>query len=284
MADQSETVPARTASWPRDLGPRIASSLLLACLAVIFDYAGRGPFAVLVLAIALLMCWEWGRVVRGEGFDNAFFVQAVAVVAAGILAAAGLAAIGFSVLVIGAIVTLVVRLGDRAPTSALGVLYVGLPVMALLWIRSNEPFGAQAVLLLLVLVWTTDTFAYIGGRLIGGARLWPAVSPNKTWSGLVCGVAASGIAGALFALFVAGASPAGLAASGLGLALVAQAGDLAESALKRGFGVKDSSSLIPGHGGFLDRLDGVVTVAVAAALIGLIVNSRAPAHALLFWS
>jgi phosphatidate cytidylyltransferase len=284
MANHSDSVPTGPTTLPRDLVPRLVSSLLLASVAVLFDYAGRVPFAVLVLAAALVMCWEWGKVVRGEGLDGAFAIQSAAVGGAGILAVNGLAAIGLSVLIIGAILILVTRFGEHARLSSLGVLYVGVPVVALLWVRSDEPYGAQAVLLIFVLVWSADIFAYIGGRLIGGMKLWPRVSPNKTWSGLLSGVAASALAGALFALFVEGASPAALAASGFALALIAQAGDLAESALKRGFGVKDTSSLIPGHGGFMDRLDGVVAVAVVAGLIGLAVNSRAPAHALLFWS
>jgi phosphatidate cytidylyltransferase len=284
MVNQTESVPTRPTSLPRDLLPRIVSSLLLASVALLFDFAGRVPFAVLVLAAALVMCWEWGKVVRGEGLDTTFLIQGASVLGAGILAVAGLAALGLSVLIIGAILILVTRFGEHARLSSLGVAYVGVPTVALLWVRSDEPYGAHAVLLIFILVWSVDIFAYIGGHLIGGAKLWPRISPNKTWSGLLSGVAASTVAGALFALLVEGASPLALALSGLVLALVAQAGDLAESALKRGFGVKDTSSLIPGHGGFMDRLDGVVAVAVAAALIGLAVNSQAPAHALLFWS
>ncbi len=284
MVDQVETVGAGSRGLPRDLGPRVASSLLLATAAVLIDYAGRGPFALLVLLIALLMSWEWGRVVRGEGLDHAFVLHAVTVIGAGVLAASGLAALGVLVLVIGAILAVITRFGSRARMSALGIVYVGIPVVALLWLRSDEPYGFEAILLIFVIVWTTDTFAYIGGRLIGGLRLWPSLSPNKTWAGLICGVAASTAAAAVFALFVPGAHAGALAASGLLLGLVAQAGDLAESALKRGFGVKDASSLIPGHGGFMDRLDGVVPVATAAALVALLVNSQAPARAVLFWS
>jgi phosphatidate cytidylyltransferase len=129
-----------------------------------------------------------------------------------------------------------------------------------------------------------DTFAYVGGRLIGGPKLWPSISPNKTWSGLLCGLAASAFAGAVFAAFVSEAAPAALAFSGFVLGLVAQAGDLAESALKRRFGVKDASSLIPGHGGFLDRVDGVVFAATAAAAVALLVNNQAPARVILLWS
>jgi phosphatidate cytidylyltransferase len=139
----------------------------------------------------------------------------------------------------------------------------------------------MAVLFILAVVWSTDIAAYFTGRLVGGPKLWLKVSPNKTWSGLFGGVTASAAAGALFAAW-AGANIPALAASGLMLGAVAQAGDLAESALKRRFGVKDASNLIPGHGGFMDRMDGVVTVAVVAALFALLANPSAPAHALIF--
>jgi phosphatidate cytidylyltransferase len=284
MVDDVNGISANSRILPRDFGPRVVSSLLLATVTVLVDYAGRGPFALLVLAVALLMCWEWGRVVRGEGLDATFSLHAVAVACAGVLAVLGLGALGVVVLVIGAILIAITRFGQHARLSALGVVYVGLPVVSLLWIRSDEPYGFAAILFILLCVWTTDTFAYIGGRLIGGARLWPRLSPNKTWAGLISGITASAVIGALFALFLTGASPAMLAASGLILGLVAQAGDLAESALKRGFGVKDTSSLIPGHGGFMDRLDGVVPVATAAALLALFANSQSPAQAVLFWS
>ena len=118
--------------------------------------------------------------------------------------------------------------------------------------------------------------------MIGGPKLWAQISPNKTWSGLVGGLVASTVAAALFSLFVAGASPIGLALTGLVLGVVSQAGDLAESALKRIFGFKDASALIPGHGGFMDRMDSIVTVAVAAGLFALAVDPHAPARALLF--
>jgi phosphatidate cytidylyltransferase len=282
MVDQADSV--RPRSLPQDLGPRIVSSLLLATVAVLFDYAGRTVFALLVLAIAVLMCWEWGRVVRREGFDSAFVLHALTVAGAGALAVSGLAVLGVLVLVIGSILVVITRFGQHARVSALGIAYVGIPVVALLWIRSEEAYGFQAVLFIFAIVWTTDTFAYVGGRLIGGLRLWPSLSPNKTWAGLISGVTASAVVGALFALFVPGTSPWALATSGLVLGLVAQAGDLTESALKRGFGVKDASSLIPGHGGFLDRLDGVVFAATAAAFLALLTNSQEPARAVLFWS
>jgi phosphatidate cytidylyltransferase len=117
---------------------------------------------------------------------------------------------------------------------------------------------------------------------VGGVRLWPSISPNKTWAGLLSAILAAGIVGATFAQTVTGAQLAYAVPIALALGLVSQMGDLAESALKRGHGVKDASDLIPGHGGFLDRMDGLVAVATAAGLMTLLLNANAPSHALLF--
>jgi phosphatidate cytidylyltransferase len=260
---------------------RIVSALILGSIALAMAWWGEKPFAVLVLVIALLMSWEWGRVVRGVEFDLTSIVHAVAVTIAVGLAAFGYATLGMAALLIATIIAVPLQFGERGLLSAAGVVYTGLPAVALLWLRGDHDWGFHAILLIFALVWATDTFAYLCGRLIGGPKLWPSVSPNKTWSGLIGGVISAAGAGAIYA-HVIGASVPMLAACGLVLGLLAQAGDLAESALKRHFGVKDASNLIPGHGGFMDRMDGVVTVAVAAAMIALWANPGSPAHGLLF--
>lgn len=267
----------------RDLKPRIVSGLLLAAVALVLAYAGVLPFAVLVIAITTAMCWEWGRVVRSEQFDAAFAVHAGSVAIAVLLAALGYAALGLVVVIIGALLVLLHQFGRQGRLSGLGVVYVGVPAVSLMWIRSDEPLGFAAVVFILLVVSATDTFAYFGGRSIGGVRLWPRISPNKTWAGLASGIIAATIVGALFGFFIEDASRMGLAVTALLLGLVSQVGDLAESALKRGFGVKDASALIPGHGGFLDRLDGLVFAASFAALLALFANVHAPASALIFW-
>lgn len=268
----------------RDLMPRIVSGLVLAALALAVVYAGVMPFAALVIAIAVAMCWEWGRVVRGQQLDAAFGLHAGAVAVAVLLAAFGFAALGLVLVLIGAILVLLLQFGHQGRLSGIGVLYVGLPAVSLLWIRSNEPYGFAAVVFVLLVVCATDTFAYFGGRSIGGARLWPRISPNKTWAGLISGIVAATLVGVLFAFFLEGASHVALALTAFVLGLISQAGDLAESALKRGFGVKDASTLIPGHGGFLDRMDGVVFAAAAAALFAVVADMQAPARAILLWS
>ncbi len=261
---------------------RIASGAVLAAVAFALAYAGPGPFAALILVVGLLVSWEWGRMVRGASADLAFFVHAIAVTGAIVLAVAGYAALGAAVLVTAAIILVPLVFGHGARLSALGVFYVGLPAISLIWLRSDAPYGFAAVLLVFAIVWCSDIGAYAAGRLIGGPRLWPQVSPNKTWAGLLGGLAA-GSAGALIVLLFAPDTVAvRLALTGLALALVAQAGDLAESALKRVFGLKDASDLIPGHGGFMDRMDSIVAVAVAAALYALACDPYAPARALLF--
>ena len=282
--DQPSPAPATGASQFRDILPRILSGLALAAVAFALLYAGPVAFAALVVAIALLMSWEWGRVVRSSGIDVVLVVHALAVAAAVALSVLGYAALGFLAVVVGAIIVAALRFGEQAHVSSFGVLYTGLPSVALMWLRGDGELGFHAVLLLLLMVSATDIFAYFAGRLVGGPRLWPAVSPNKTWAGLVGGVGASMLVGALAAFLVPSGSPVTLAVTGLVIGLVAQAGDLAESALKRSFGVKDASGLIPGHGGFMDRMDGTAAAAVAAAILAIAVNMHAPARAFLFWS
>jgi phosphatidate cytidylyltransferase len=274
---------ARSPALPQDLKPRVLSGLALAAIALLANHVGPLYFAALVTVIAALMCWEWGRVVRGTDFDAAFALHALAVVAAALLAAGGLYLPGLAALLSGALVVMAMRYGRAPRLSMLGVLYVGLPAVALIWFRNDEPYGALAILFIFTIVWTTDTFAYACGTLIGGRKLWPQMSPNKTWAGTVGGVAFAALAAVIFALCLARPSPVELAATGLMLSVSAQVGDLAESALKRTFDVKHASRLIPGHGGFMDRMDGVVAAASVAAIAGLLVNAEAPARALLFW-
>ncbi|MGB3720759.1 MAG: phosphatidate cytidylyltransferase [Hyphomicrobiaceae bacterium] len=281
-SDQEQAV--RSAVTTSDLKPRIISGVLLGLLALGLTYAGTVTFAALVIAIALAMAWEWGRVVRGPEIDPACIVHSAIVAAAALLAALGYAALGLVLIVMGAILVGLLRFSEGGRLSALGVPYVGIPAVSLLWIRADVSYGFLAVLFVLLVVIATDTFAYFGGRAIGGPRLWPRVSPNKTWSGFLAGITAGTLVGVVFAFFLEEASYAHLAATAFVLALVSQAGDLAESALKRGFGVKDASALLPGHGGFLDRMDGVVFAATAAALIALRGNLHEPARALLFGS
>ena len=274
---------ASNAPWlSSNLKLRLVSGAGLAAIALGLAYAGPLPFAALVLVCGLVISWEWGRLVRGSAFDLGYFLHAAAVTAAVVLAAAGYAALAVAVLATAAITLVPLYFGRGARLSALGVFYVGLPAVALLWLRSDEPYGFLAVLLIFAVVWASDTAAFGAGRAIGGPKLWPKVSPKKTWAGLIGALLAGSLAAVAFALIAGDLSPIRLLLVGLALSFVAQAGDLAESALKRFFGLKDASDLIPGHGGFMDRMDSIVAVAVVAALYALAVDPHAPAHALLF--
>jgi phosphatidate cytidylyltransferase len=268
-----------------ELGKRIISGIAIGVIALAMTAWSVTTFAVLMFVIGAAMTWEWARMVRGAMPDAGMIVQILAVFLAAVLSATDRAGLGIAATVIGAIAVAALAFGaGRAQLSGVGVLYAALPVVALGWLRGDEPLGFHATLFVLVSVIVTDVGAYASGRTIGGPRLWPRVSPNKTWSGLIGGVAAAAVAGALFSWILGTGSPRWLASLGFFLGLIAQGGDLAESALKRHFGIKDSSDLIPGHGGVMDRMDGIVTASIAAAVIAFAIDAYAPARALLYGS
>ena len=174
--------------------------------------------------------------------------------------------------------------GHRA-WAATGMAYAGLFVIAIVSLRISHPDGARALIWLFALVWATDVFAYLGGRLIGGPKLWPRISPSKTWSGTLTGLVAGAAIGTFVALRdrfdVAALVP--VLALTLSAAILSQVGDALESAIKRHFGVKDTSRLIPGHGGLMDRLDGFIAAAAFACLFGLSRGLDSVAHGLFAW-
>lgn len=253
----------------------------MAAVAAAFIFTGQISFAVLVVIVALLLSWEWSRLVHGPGADIVLAVHLAAAFAAAVLAAFGYVGLGLLALFIGAILTVVLSLGHNSVYAAIGVFYAGLPAVAMIWLRSDVAFGLLAVVFLITVIIAADTGAFLSGRLLGGPKLWPRISPNKTWAGLIGALAASAVVGACFWFVVPGVSPLRLAATAATLGFISQIGDLAESALKRHFGVKDSSHLIPGHGGIMDRMDGLVAAASAAGLIGMVINVHSPARALL---
>ena len=156
----------------------------------------------------------------------------------------------------------------------LGVLYLSLPMLAMVWLRAVPEIGLAILLWLLLVVWATDIMAYFVGRQIGGPKLAPSISPGKTWAGLWGGMAGAAVIGALAALVIGPFRVLPSVALAAGLAVVAQMGDLTESALKRQAGVKDSGGLIPGHGGLFDRLDGLLFAAPVLALVALIAGRQ----------
>jgi phosphatidate cytidylyltransferase len=256
----------------------------MVAIVALFTVAGPNAFATLTVVVSLIVAWEWTRLVHGPEAGLIMLVQVGAVAVAGLLAASISPGLGLLALCIGAILALLLSLDRNSLLAALGVLYAGLPAVSLIWLRSDDPFGLRAVIFLILIVATADTAAFLSGRLLRGPLLWPVVSPKKTWSGLLGALVASAAMGALYWAVVPGGSPLRLAAAGAVLAAVAQAGDLAESALKRRFGAKDTGSLLPGHGGMMDRVDGLVAAAAAVGLAAIVIDMHSPASALLFGS
>ena len=244
--------PGPTVSSPSggNLVKRIASALVLAPPVLAALYVGPPYSDVLVFVAAILMTWEWSKVTGGHTWEP---VTALAVGAVGLTIIAGVMGsyrISLWLLAVGAMgtVALLARTSAaRATWLAFGVCYVGLACLSFQWLRVNS---FELILLLLVVVWATDIAAYFVGRQVGGPKLAPTISPKKTVEGLIGNLIASAMA--------VGWPPAKAAALGGCLAVVSQGGDLLESQLKRRHGVKDASRLIPGHGGLLDRADGLM--------------------------
>lgn len=268
----------------REFRVRLVSALVLAAVALISLWLGVLSFAVLVTALAALMCWEWGRAVRGDGYDVGLIVHVIGIMISSALLLIYGPVAAVIVLCATAAVLALLCYGAGSVMSAAGVFYIGLPVLSLIWLRQDTQFGIAAVLFIFAVVWSHDTFAMLCGKSIGGPKLWPDLSPHKTWSGVAGGLLASSVAGVLFAAAMPGADALTMAINGLVIGTAGLTGDLVESAFKRAHGLKNASELIPGHGGMLDRLDGIVVAAITAAAMGFCINVHEPARALLFWN
>lgn len=259
MRALSEVAPKPVDPRWSDLRLRAASALVLGPVAVFCVWRGGWAWQGLLLVAMAGLGGEWGRL---AGLRHPYFMGAIlglvwlCAVLFGPLV--GLAALGLCWL--GA----VLRWGSFAGS---GVPYAGFGGLALLWLR-GQPAGLLDTVFLVVIVWGTDIGAYLAGRLLGGPKLAPRISPGKTWAGSVGGLLIAASCGALLASAVGGGWPAAFAAGAL-LSFVAQAGDLLESAIKRKLGVKDSGRTIPGHGGLFDRLDGFLAAAPVAVLLAL---------------
>jgi phosphatidate cytidylyltransferase len=271
---------------------RTASAAVLVPVALGFIYWGGWPFLLLCAAAAAGILVEWTQLATGAGDNRVLLPGLAALLLAFVLvgfdapgAAAASVVIG-AVLAAGAMAAWPRRLPARNPIGwgTGGVVYAGIAFLGPAVLRQDAKMGLTAVLFLAATVWSTDILAYCVGRAIGGPLLWPRVSPNKTWAGVAGGLLGGVAAGTLVAY-----------ASGIGrltvvgviallLSAFSQAGDLFESAVKRRFGAKDTSTLIPGHGGLMDRLDGFLVAALVALIIGILrQGSAAPAQGLLVW-
>jgi phosphatidate cytidylyltransferase len=262
---------------------RLASAIVLAAVALGAAAYSPWSFVALVMAGAVIGAWEWGRLTRDASFDGTFVIEAVGVSIVAILVMLGRHDLALFVLV-GAAVA-IASVGSSANAigwSLAGLAYAALPAWVLVWLRSDPSLGVAAILFLFAVAATTDTASYTAGSLIGGPKLAPSISPNKTWSGFLIGAAVPAIIGYAFALALGDTSPLRLSLVSVALALACQFGDLVESAAKRRFGAKDMSQLIPGHGGLLDRVDSLLLAAMLAGLIALR-DPASPARGLLIW-
>jgi phosphatidate cytidylyltransferase len=285
VADSDPVIPSGTIAPPsRELMLRVCSALVLVPLAIGAAYLGGWPFWLFWGLAALGVFWEWNALVAGKARQSAILIGEAALAVSLAFAAGGRLMGAIGAVIVIAIGGSVLAPPQRRGWVAGGVPYAGAIGMAPMALRSDSEDGFLAVMFLFAIVWTTDIVAYFLGRMIGGPKLLPRVSPKKTWSGAI-----SGLAGAVLAAvaLAAAAGLSGLLAIALIAAIlsaVAQAGDLFESLLKRKFGAKDSGHLIPGHGGLMDRLDGFVFAAAVAALIGILRGGvEAPARGLLVW-
>jgi len=274
---------AKTPGWSPEVIKRIASAVVLAAIALAATFFSPWTFLSLVIVCAGVLVWEWGRLTRGDGLDAIAVTSAVSTAALALLVLAhrpALAALSFAVA--GGTVAIITASKQQFGWALAGLAYAALPAAALVWLRGDPALGTAAVIYLFAIAWTTDTASYGAGRLIGGPKLAPRISPRKTWSGFIVGTLAPAFVGMAFALALERGSVVILALVSVGLALACQAGDLSESWVKRRFGAKDMSQLIPGHGGLADRIDGLLFAAATAGLIALR-DPENPAAALLIW-
>jgi phosphatidate cytidylyltransferase len=260
----------RAIRWNMDWITRPLFGIVLAGVAILVLFSRPEFFASLVVLITVLAAYEWHRMVA---IGNAFRVEtaltsitaAAAVVALLVLRQAWPALL---VVAIGAVAAIfVARIRGQNPVwQAVGVVYLGLPALALVSLQAFPNRGALVIVGLFLIVWATDTGALIFGNLIGGPRMAPVLSPSKTWAGTIGGSVTAALVFGCY-IWLLGGTLWIAALFALVFSAVAHAGDLFESFVKRQFGIKNSGSLIPGHGGVLDRMDSTIFASVALALL-----------------
>jgi len=254
-----------------DLALRIVTGLAFGVVAISALLAGGPWFVILIAVLSALMAYEWRKISMKEEEPAVAGFQILAVVGAAVMAHFGdlNMAIAFLLAVAGAGAMADALLKRTAGWGLVGALYVGFAAICLIGLRGDAVEGKYVIYWLAMTVIATDVGAYFSGRIIGGPKLWRRVSPNKTWAGLAGAMVLSAICSAVFSQLALGYVELFLSLLAALTAIVAQSGDLIESAYKRHFGVKDSGAILPGHGGVLDRLDGMLSATLFVAIITL---------------
>ncbi len=279
----SQPTPDGQTASDGDLARRIASAIVMAALAIAADVVGAWLFVLFWAAAALGIYWEWSAMVaRGAPAIRIAGMTALALTAV----ATGFGRFWWALVPVCAAVAAVAVLSarERCLWRAFGVVYAAAVLLGPAVLRRDGDYGSLAILFLFAVVWATDIFGYFIGRLLGGPKLASRISPKKTWAGAAGGTFGAIAAGTVVMYSAGNAALMSTACIALVLSVVSQAGDLFESAVKRRFGVKDASHVIPGHGGLMDRLDGFLAATSVAALIGLARGgTEASARGLLMW-
>jgi phosphatidate cytidylyltransferase len=264
---------------------RCLSAAVLAPLAVVVAFLGDWPFALFWGIAAIAVLWEWVTLVAGRGHRLMLSSCASAIAVAALIGWRHRPTTAILLVGLGALAATIFAPRERRFWITAGIGYAGCLLLAPMLLRADPAYGLSALLLLFAVVWSTDICAYFAGRAIGGPKLAPAISPKKTWSGAIAGALGAVLVAVGLTGFARPPLDKGtIAIVALLLSVMAQLGDLLESWLKRRFGAKDASHLIPGHGGVMDRLDGFWAAALAGCLVGLLRGGfDSAARGLLVW-
>lgn len=283
MSERSE---AQTPSMASDLKRRVPTAIGMIVLALGVTWYGSFPFLLFWTLAALIVWYEWAVIVRLRHKTTVLALGVFVVAAAAVLVSMHFPLAAVGAILAGAVVAALLAGEETAMRlwSGGGLIYAGLVFLPVVLLRSDTAFGFAAVIWLYAVVWLTDIAAYFAGRFIGGPKLAPAISPKKTWSGAIGGTLFGVVGGAGVAAYATGNLVAMHVVIALAVSVFSQAGDIFESFVKRKFGKKDSSGILPGHGGVMDRIDGFIAGAALALLIGLAAGGmKFPAAGLLQW-
>lgn len=269
MAQRPPERPAGNRGF-RNLGLRLRSAALLAPPVFAGIYFGSPWFDILIVAAGGVMAWEWSSMCADGKFEKTGWLMMAGISGCLVVFYTGQPLFSLiAVVVTSGVIAIVAKVShhDSPARFAMGSAMIGVFCLSFIWLRAVPDIGLGLVIWLAVAVWFTDAGGYFFGRTIGGAKLAPRISPNKTWAGLFGGMLLAAVWSVAAVPWLGSFAIGPVIVAALGIAVLAQLGDLSVSAVKRRFGVKDTSALIPGHGGVLDRLDGMLLTGPVAAFV-----------------